>query len=292
MEKVQLHRCVRMLVVLASIAYCAAPALAQPLRAIKFGAVLPAEAADRGPEGNAQFPDGPGLKTDPEAQQLLERAEQFIADKRFDLAAVLWQKVLDDAGDNLVSVDGRLYISLRRQVEQRLATLPKLALQTYRVSADGEAQALLAAAGPDKEEEALSQVVRRFFMSSQGDDAAYKLGCLALDRYDFVGASRLLAKVLDEHPDPSISRADLLVRQAIAAGRVGDRDNANKYLAQIDGLDGPRPNRTLLSAVAEDIKQTTSATQFVSARMTMPQLPGDATSKTLTELWAYEYPML
>src|SRR5688572_4855127 len=196
------------------VALCASLAWAQ-IKAIRggFGAAAPATTEAKA-EAEGKFGDGPGLKTDPEAQQLLGRAEQFVKDERFDLAAVLWQKVLDDAGDNLVSVDGRLYISLRRQVEQRLSTLPKLALSTYRVSADGEAQALIAAAGPDKEEDALSQVLRRFFMSSLGDDAAYKLGCVALDRHDFVGASRLFTKVLEEHPDPSMPRSDLLLRLA------------------------------------------------------------------------------
>lgn len=291
MEKLVPQRTLRIALPALIVVLCASLGWAQKVRLLPGGAAAPvAEGESKAAEG--EYGDGPGLKTDPEAQQLLQRAEQFVKDERYDLSAVLWQKVLDDAGDNLVSVDGRLYISLRRQVEQRLATLPKLALQTYRVTADGEAQAILAAATPDKEEEALSQVVRRFFLSSLGDDAAYKLGCLALDRYDFVGASRMFSKVLDEHPDPSVSKADLLLRLAVAAGRVGDRDGANKYLAEIDALDGARPPRTLLSAIADDIQQTTAATQFVSAKMAMPPLPADATSKTLTELWAYEYPMI
>src|SRR4051794_27480987 len=199
MEKFLPKRASRIILTSMILLLCASLAWAQ-IRVIRGRIAAPGVAdGEAKADTEGTYGDGPGLKTDPEAQQLLGRAEQFVKDERFDLAAVLWQKVLDDAGDNLVSVDGRLYISLRRQVEQRLATLPKLALQTYRVTADGEAQGLLAAAGPDKEEEALSQVVRRFFLSSQGDDAAYKLGCLALDRHDFVGASRLFAKVLDEH---------------------------------------------------------------------------------------------
>jgi outer membrane protein assembly factor BamB len=258
-------------------------------------AVAVEEGADEqktGDDADSKFPGGPGLKTDPEAQQLLARAELFVDDERYDLASVLWQKVLDDSGDSLVSVDGRLYISLRRQVEQRLADLPKIALATYRIRADGEAQALLSAAEPDKEEDALTQVVRRFFMSSVGDDAAYRLGCLALDRYDFVGASRMFSKVLEEHPDPSIPRTDLLLRLAVAAGRVGDRDGANKYLSELEAASGPRPSRVLLAQVNDDIKQNGASTQLVSARLTMPAIPADATAKTLTEFWSHEYPMV
>jgi outer membrane protein assembly factor BamB len=243
-------------------------------------------------DDDSQFADGPALKTDQDAQQLLTRAEQFVNDGRLDLAAVLWQKVLDDAGDNLVSVDGRLYISLRRQVEQRLINLPPLALQTYRVTADGEAQALLSAAGPEGEEEALAAVVRRFFMSSHGDDAAYKLGCLALDRYDFISASRFFAKVLEEYPEPSMPRPELLLRLAVAAGRIGDAQGATKYLEQIEAAQGARPPRSLVSLVAEDIKHPAIDGQVAAHRSTMPALPADATAKTLTELWSHEYPLL
>jgi len=270
----------------------AQPRIARPARAF-FEGVVPAQVEAKPDDStNSVYASGPSLKTDPEAQQLLSRAEQFIKDERFDLAAVLWQKVLDDAGDNLVSVDGRLYISLRRQVEQRLAQLSKVALSTYRVTADGEAQAVIAAAGAEREEEALAEVVRRFFMSSAGDDAAYKLGCLSLDRHDFVGASRLFAKVLEEHPDPSMPRSDLLVRLAVTAARVGDRSGADKYLAGIETVEGPRPSRALLSLVADDVAQTAANRQFVSAHLTMPQLPAQATSKTLTELWSREFPMV
>ena len=61
-------------------------------------------------------------------------------------------------------------------------------------------------AGHESSEEALAIVVRRYFLSSVGDDAAYKLGCYALDRHDFVGASRLFTKILERHPDPSMPR--------------------------------------------------------------------------------------
>jgi len=60
-----------------------------------------------------EYPGGAALKTDPEQQRLLKRAEQCVADGRLDLAAVLWQKVLDEAGDTLMTRDGRTYTSPR-----------------------------------------------------------------------------------------------------------------------------------------------------------------------------------
>src|SRR5205814_527297 len=121
-----------------------------------------------------RFPGGAALKTDPEQQRLLKRAQQCVEDGRLDLAAVLWQKVLDEAGDTLMagkiieplgpaSTPLMIYNSLAQQVERTLAKLPPAALAAYRTSADAEARALLSAAGPGGEEEALAQIARRFF---------------------------------------------------------------------------------------------------------------------------------
>ena len=61
------------------------------------------DAADADQEKLEQtFPGGASLKTDAEQARLLKRAEQCVEDGRLDLAAVLWQKVLDEAGDTLM----------------------------------------------------------------------------------------------------------------------------------------------------------------------------------------------
>jgi hypothetical protein len=94
-------------------------ALAQPRArlapAVKAGGA--AAAADDAAEDSKdlaeeRFPGGAALKTDPEQQRLLKRADQCVEDGRLDLAAVLWQKVLDEAGDTLMTRDGRSYTSL------------------------------------------------------------------------------------------------------------------------------------------------------------------------------------
>jgi outer membrane protein assembly factor BamB len=164
---------------------------------------------------------------------------------------------------------------------------------------------VISAAGPDKEEEALATVVRRFFLSSHGDDAAYKLACLALDRHDFVGASRLLTRVLQNHPDPSIPRAELLLRLAIAAGRMGDKQSADKALADLAAAPGARPSSEIVDLVTAEVRQAAAANvagipsakdwhmELGNATRTghMIGLPSEATSRTLSELWVQEYPL-
>ncbi len=283
------------------------------------GAKAADDAADADQEKLEQtFPGGASLKTDAEQARLLKRAEQCVEDGRLDLAAVLWQKVLDEAGDTLmvsrvqpdnpnpVQTPLLMYGSLAEEVERTLGKLPKEALDTYRIAADGEAQAVMAAAGPDKEEEALATIVRRFFLSSHGDDAAYKLACLALDRHDFVGASRLLSRILERHPDPSMPRGDLLLRLAVASARMGDKVTADTSLTSVSSAPGIRPPSEMVDLVRDEVKR---ATALASASLSgggkdwlmdlgnptrtghMSALPVDATSRTLSELWMQDFPL-
>lgn len=251
------------------------------------------------------FPGGAPLKTDPEQQRLLKKADLCVSDGRLDLAVVLWQKVLDEAGDTLMTRDGRLYFTLSDEVERTLAALPADALRVYRLLVDGEAQAMLSKATSQTEEDLLGQIVRRYFLSEHGDDAAYKLGCLALDRYDFIGASRMFGKILERHPDPSIPRTEILLRLAIASARIGDRPGAAQWLESLARAPGPRPDSAVLDAVLADIEQTLAGAATVQTserdwRMPyggparigfQPALPAAAMTRDLTELWSHNYPL-
>ncbi|HZL91678.1 MAG TPA: PQQ-binding-like beta-propeller repeat protein [Pirellulaceae bacterium] len=252
-----------------------------------------------------KFPGGAALKTDPEQQRLLKRAEQCVADGRLDLAAVLWQRVLNEAGDTLMTRDGRTYTSLADEVERTLSASDPQALATYRITADGEAQAILAQAEPDKEEEALAKVVHKYFLSTIGDEAAYKLACYALDRHDFVGASRLLTRILERHPDPSMAKSEILLRLAVASAHVGDSATATAAMQAIGQIPGPRPEGSVLELVEQHLALASQSSTLASATSQnwlmmlgnasrsgrMPPLPAEATSRTLSELWVQEQEM-
>ena len=102
--------------------------------------------------------------------------------------------------------------------------------------ADAEAKEILAqASGPD-DVDALNQVVRSYFISSFGDEAAYSLGCVYLDQYDFIGARRLFEKILNQHPDPSIPQDQLHSRIALCQAFLGDSKLATQSLQQAADL--------------------------------------------------------
>jgi outer membrane protein assembly factor BamB len=263
------------------------------------------------------FPGGASLKTDPEMERLLERADLFGREGRYDLAMVLWQKVLDDSTDTVMTRDAwadnrfehkyRKYKSVATEVERTLAALPEAPLKLYRIKADGEAQAILAAAFTSaKREAALAEIVRRYFLSSLGDDAALELAALQLDRLDFIGASRLLSKVLDEYPNPTVSRADLLMRLAVANARLGDIPAARRTLADLAKLSLNNNSERVRGFVEAEVERvaagsTAPAEQREGWSMklggpartgTMPNLPSAATEATLTELWEQNYEKL
>ena len=201
-----------------------------------------------------------------------------------------------------------IYGSLAQQVEQTLAQLAARCSGSLPHFGRCRCPSPLAAAGPGGEEEALAQVVRRYFLSSIGDDAAYKLACLALDRHDFVGASRLLIRSSTSHPDPSIAKADLLTRLAVAGGRTCRID---KQPSDRSSSSPPRPARgrqfEITELISLDVKSAPAANpprQVPSPRPigtcilgsaartgAMPALPAAATSRTLSELWVREFPL-
>lgn len=207
---------------------------------VKFNAVLPRVAVARADapamitqgEQEPTGEEGAALKTDPDLESVLSKADRYRQDGNYSLASQLWQIVLQKSGDTLYSQDGRTYFSMVDQVESILAGLPAEGLAIYRITADAAAKQILARADQVGDPQALSEVVRLYFISSVGDDAAFQLACVYLDQYDFVGALRLLRK-LQQHPDPSIAAEEITARLALCQIMAGDLGGAELSLAAL-----------------------------------------------------------
>ncbi len=173
------------------------------------------------------------LKVDPELESILQKAERYQADGNYTVACQLWQIVLERSGDTLYTNDGQSYFSMVEQVERILASLPEEGLRAYRITADAQARQWLAQAESPDDRRVLGEVVRKYFISSVGDDAAFRLACLDLDQMDFVGALRLLTKILHLHPDPTPSAEELLPRIALCQVMVGNLREARATIEQL-----------------------------------------------------------
>ena len=257
--------------------------------------------------------EGATLQTIPEQELFkLRRAQEFADDGDYRSAIALWQSVLDEAGEQLMTRDQWKYRSARREysrystvaqeIERILAELPQRGLETYRLKADGEARSVLANYDRHDRSGALSEVVRRFFLSSVGDDAAFELACLKLDQYEFTGASRLLSKVLSQHPDSSIPREEILLRLAVAGARIGDPQAVADALAELQptastGGDGRtaivKQHVQQIQAGKADFIATADGwpMRFGNAARDglMPPLSDSATSQPLSESWIQDF---
>ena len=202
-----------------------------------------------------EYEQGAVLKTNPDLEGTLEKAERFREDGNYRVACQLWQAVLKRSGDSLYSSDGSNYFSLVEQVESILATLPPEGLAAYRVLADAEAKEILAEANSKTDEVALNRIVREYFISSQGDEAAFDLGCIYLDRFDFTGARRMFEKILRQYPDPTISLDELLTRIALCQSYLGDIKSARATLAKAEEAN---PNTDRASMVRDSLGKLTS----------------------------------
>jgi outer membrane protein assembly factor BamB/tetratricopeptide (TPR) repeat protein len=242
---------------------------------------------------------GAVLKTDPDLEASLETAERFKNDGNYRVATQLWQAVLQRSGDALYSSDGIVYFSLVRQVEQILSELPPAGLAAYRVIADAEAKEIMAQAQGPNDVTALNQVVRQYFISSLGDDTAFQLGCIYLDRFDFIGARRMFEKIVKQYPDPSVPLDQVLVRIALCQSYLGEIEAAEELLEMAKNLVGETSQQISVSrSLGQLTNKKSSSIVDADWKMrlngprrygVMPAVSDEMMSSDLAAVWQYYF---
>ncbi|MEK6250180.1 MAG: PQQ-like beta-propeller repeat protein, partial [Planctomycetales bacterium] len=199
------------------------------------------------PHGQARQPGGgqigqANLDIDQHYQDQLARAARYVKNQRYDLAVLVWQKMLDETSDELTTMadwqytfEGsgyRWYRPLRLQIEQTIAELPAVGLQVYRDHVDAQARKLFETPAADRELN-LAKIARHYFLSSFGDDAALELASRALDREEFTNAVRLLSKI-KFYPDTQLPQHAIAIRLAVASAFLGDHETSQQVMAAAD----------------------------------------------------------
>jgi outer membrane protein assembly factor BamB/predicted negative regulator of RcsB-dependent stress response len=251
-----------------------------PAGAIVLGDVDPFGAS----RSKANHLESAEMKTDSSSQEILAQADQFVKQERYDLASILWQRVIDESGDQVFTRDEwkertlrneyHRYRSVSGDIESTLAKLPPEGLGAYRLKADGEARALMTAADANNRESALAEIVRRFFLSKLGDEAAFELACLKLDRGEFLPAARLLSKILNDYPDPTVRLGEIKLRLAVVNARVGDLKLAREMLGAMKSEPIPPVPMAVINLVEADFEVVAGdriAAAERSGSWTMPQ---------------------
>ncbi len=243
---------------------------------------------------------GAALKTDPDLEQMLELAGRYQKDGNYQAASQFWQAVLERSGDALFSEDDQTYFSLVNRVEGILAALPPEGLQAYRIKADANAKEILAAGNGPFDSQSLSQVVRQYFLSSLGDESALTLSTLYMDRYDFVGAYRLLRKIVEQYPDPTVSLQEVYLKMALCDSFLGNASGAEVNLAQAESVTRDKDRQRLelvkssmgklgLDSVAASTGLSHLPLGSTRRYGVMPALPKDALAEEMQAVWQFYF---
>ena len=188
------------------------------------------------------------------------------------------------------------------QVEQIIADLPvDEGLEGLPHYCRCRCPGILAAANGAHDVRALQQVVRRYFVSSLGDDAALTLSSIYMDDYDFVGAIRMLRKIVEPYPNPSVSMVDVYARLAICQALMGETKQAQDALARARELPADSQSVNLddiHSLIENDIdvnprnRDQSGLVSMLANRNRsglMPALPSGILENDLTVVWQYHY---
>ncbi len=191
-----------------------------------------------------------------DSAQTLKRlidARQNVLVGKHDEAIDELLRVLDDAGDDLISADGKQYRPARFVVHQILLTLPPEKLKAYQERVELPARKLLDAGLRDRDTRPLWQLVDRHFTSRPAGEGLLLLGDLLFERGQYRTAEvlwrRLLTlqpnhgwkSLLTDHADiihPHGSRDPALVRArlVLAAAFQGEPERAHSELVRLAAL--------------------------------------------------------
>ncbi len=137
------------------------------------------------------------LPEDREVLLQLRRAEDELAAGSYAEAIDRLQLILDYSEDFLVDVDGG--VSAREHVSRLLSDLPADGLRLYEQKFGQQATALAQAASAQQDLSLTAEVIRRFFHTAAGGEAAWQFAKSQEDRGHLVTAARWFDRLRLEH---------------------------------------------------------------------------------------------
>ena len=133
--------------------------------------------------------------------RMLRRAEERAEAGNYEDAVQLLQSLLDAEEDSVVAPsddpegEGTTVRSLKAVAEESIERLPPEGRRIYELKYGVTAEGRLKAALADSDWNAVEEISRRYFHTSAGYDAAYRVAARAIDRADFVSAALIYARL-------------------------------------------------------------------------------------------------
>jgi outer membrane protein assembly factor BamB len=140
----------------------------------------------------------------------LDAADKLAAHKQWADALEEYQRILSEAGDDLVAVSPRHAVQARWVCHARIAGLPAEQLAAYRTRADAQSRKWFEQGAATNDERILRRVVDEAFCSRYGERALDLLGDFAFERGQFGQAERwwrMIVAPADKSPDGATKAA-------------------------------------------------------------------------------------
>ena len=153
---------------------------------------------------------------DNQALGQFQRIDELVAAEQIDEALETLDRVTDEHRRKLIAVEPGRFVSLGTYRQIRLAALPSAVLKAYRRRVDPQAETAYRRAMESHDVRALERIVRDWFCSTWGDDAALALGELMLERGNYNAARRFWLSLF-ETPMPAVESATFEAARGDAA---------------------------------------------------------------------------
>jgi outer membrane protein assembly factor BamB/tetratricopeptide (TPR) repeat protein len=141
----------------------------------------------------------------PRTSRRLAAADKLVLEHKLAEAVEEYQRIIGEAGDDLVPLNGRHSVQARRLCQLRLAALPVEGLRLYRARVDSQARKWLDLGIATHDIRVLNRLVEETFASRHTEQAIDLLGDLAFERGDFEEAERwwrMLGRQASQHDKP------------------------------------------------------------------------------------------
>lgn len=165
-----------------------------------------------------------------EIRQVLHRAQVAIQEERYAEAVGLLGDFLRDAEQEDYFNEEAGQQSIKDEAQALLLALPKAGRDSYELQYGREAAQLLQTALETRKTQELAGVMRQFFATKAGSEAAIAWGRIALDAGDSLAAARIFERVRTTSPHNAEHEPELSLLTAVSWRLAGDNERAQAIL--------------------------------------------------------------
>ncbi len=168
------------------------------------------------------------LPTDRSLARAMERAERRLRDGEYHDVLVFFQQILERQEDSFLDDESATpaQVGLKATARRLIATLPPKGQDTYELLYGTAARRRLDEALAAGDEQAVAEVVRRYFHTSAGQEAALVLAQMEADRGHYLTAAQTYQQLLEVPTAADRFEPQLSVLAAVTWATAGDRERA------------------------------------------------------------------